>query len=236
MKYIIMSIVFLLSSVVLTHAQTATMPKTPPAALPKAPAGAVAKGPCDAEMKAAMKNMPKIEPGKDPKSMPKPNVNSAEVKALQECMKKNAPKGGAPAPTTPPPSDANAKITDPTKGKVKAPPAGTPPAAPVKAGFPPAGKQGANTTTSQCVNITKELKVGTQDAEVIALKKFLSAEGLLQGVQNTNYFGAATEKALKEWQKKKGIAQSGTTDGKTRAALNQCTQKQTSTTKVPAQK
>jgi hypothetical protein len=233
MKYIGTSIALVLSTVVLAHAQTATMPKTP-AALPKTPPGALAKGPCDAEMKAAMKNMPKIEPGKDPKSIPKPDTNSAEAKALQECLKKNAPKGGAAAPTMPPSGEANQKMIDPTKGKTKAPPAGTPPAAPVKTGFPPAGNQG--TSTSQCANITKELKVGVQDAEVIALKKFLTTEGVLQGTQNTNYFGPATEKALKAWQQKKGIAQTGVTDGKTRAALNLCAQKQTSTTKVPTKK
>ncbi len=224
MKYIVTSIIVVCSSVCIAYAQTTTTPRAPSVpATPKVPAGVLPKSPCDAEMKAAAKNIPKIEPGKDPKSMPKPDINSKEAKALQDCLKKNAPKGGAAAPVKPPSGSADAKIPDPTQMKVKAPSAGTPPAAPQKNGLPPAGKAAAPATTVlQCPSISKALQVGTRDAEVIALKKFLTAEGLLQGVQNTDYFGAVTEKALKAWQQKKGIAQTGITDEATRAAIKNC--------------
>lgn len=217
MKYIIATICALMCSALFAHAQTATLPKIPD--MPKAPSD-MPQSPCDTEMKAAMKNLPKIEPGKDPKFMPKPDVNSKEAKALQDCLKKNAPKGATAAPLKPANGSAEMKAIDPTK--LKAPPAGAP-AAPVANGAVQTVKKGPQTTTTaQCPNLTKLLKVGSKDAEVITLKKFLTSEKVLQGTQNTDYFGPATEKALKEWQKKKGIVQSGTTDVATRAAIKNC--------------
>ena len=237
MKYLVTGIIVICSSVLIAHAQTATSPKQPSSSAPKAPAmpttpkvpsGVLPKSPCEAEMKAATKNLPKVEAGKDPKSLPKPNMNAPEAKALQDCLKKNAPKGGAAAPVSPPSGGATAKVVDPTKVKVQAPPPATPPVGLGKTDSTKTGAQGVvkqgtqNIPVQQCPTITKVLQIGTRDNEVIALKRFLASEGVLQGVQNTDYFGAVTEKALKEWQKKKGIAQSGTTDTATRAAIKNC--------------
>lgn len=83
---------------------------------------------------------------------------------------------------------------------------------------------------TSCPQITKYLTVGSRDAQVIQLKQFLIKEGVLTGVTLTTYFGAATESALKQWQKKKNIVSSGTpkttgygaTGPKTRSALALC--------------
>lgn len=182
------------------------------AEMPAAPKDMVAPGsmpamPCQAEMKAAMKNMPKGGPPTADKKGTPVEDNSKEGKALRDCMKKNAPKapsGGQAAKVQP--GTATAPIKKPTTDSAN----------------PAAQKPSSTPQTQQCVTITKELKITTQDAEVIALKKFLIAEGILKGVQSTNYFGPATETALKAWQKKKGITQTGVTDVKTRAALKAC--------------
>lgn len=199
----LLTLTALLMSGTFVAAQKPDLPKDMPA-----PGAMPTNMPCAAEMKAAMKNMPKMTaPTGDAKLTTPPEDTSPEGKALKECLKKNAPK----APT----SGTQA-------AKIQA--GGTIPAVkkPTSADTAVVKKQTTPAKAQQCVTITKLLKVSSQDAEVIALKKFLAAEGHLKGVQNTNYFGPATETALKAWQKKKGLTQSGTTDTKTRAALKVC--------------
>jgi Putative peptidoglycan binding domain/Hypothetical glycosyl hydrolase family 15/Thrombospondin type 1 domain len=74
-----------------------------------------------------------------------------------------------------------------------------------------------------CPSITSFLTVGAKHPQVIVLKKFLGAEGLLKGVSNTSYFGPSTAAALKTWQRKQGIEATGATGPKTRGALKNCT-------------
>lgn len=215
-------------SVSIASAQTADMPNMPKA-------GALPKGPCDAEMKAVMKSAPlpaagDAAPTGTPKT--KPDVNSKESKALQDCLKKNAP----PAPTAAPIQAAGSGATMPDLKKVKAP-SGMQAPAPVKTPTTSAKVSDQQKSNTSCVQITKELKIGSKDAEVVVLKKFLAQAGDLKGVQNTDYFGPATEKALKAWQKKKSIKETGITDVTTRTALKNCTAgntlpKKTGTTKT----
>ncbi len=88
----------------------------------------------------------------------------------------------------------------------------------------------AEAQSIECPVITKYLTVGTRDAQVIVLKKYLTNEKLLVGTQVTNYFGPATEKALQAWQKKKGLVAVGApattgfgaTGPKTRLLLKNC--------------
>jgi hypothetical protein len=249
---LIISGALLCSLSLVAHAQTP----------PKAPSG-LPSNPCEQEMKAMMNSMPAVKPGVTGKGAPPAPPSTAASKAFEECMKKNGPKlpGGqkAPAPgklpdptktpavkippnqtvkNAPPPgvkmpaNDKNAKPIDPTK--IKAPPARVKPAAimknPPKAGVQPGSKGGP------CPVITKELKVASRDAEVVVLKTFLASEGLLTGVQNTSYFGPATEKALKEWQKKKGLTESGVTDAKTQAAMKNCAPAAPAKTTTPKKK
>lgn len=238
MKYITVNLVIFLSTTCITHAQTATMPKAPPQqpsqTAPAAPTAAPAAastgmlplngGPCEAEMKAAVKKMSEIAPGKNIQALTPAEMNTPEAKAVQDCLKKNASKGGAAAPLIPSAGKTGAVVPSSSKTQVKATQTGAPAAASIKNMPPPVVKQSVKEVSTQCPHITKDLKVGLWDAEVIVLKKFLAQEGVLKGIQNTNYFGPMTEKALKEWQKKKGIAQSGMTDTATRAAIKNCTQ------------
>lgn len=76
---------------------------------------------------------------------------------------------------------------------------------------------------TSCPTITQYLTVGSRTTQVVVLKKYLAAEGLLSGVSNTNYFGPSTASALKKWQVQKGIEPTGATGPKTRTALKNCT-------------
>lgn len=68
-------------------------------------------------------------------------------------------------------------------------------------------QSGVATTTT--VTFTKTLTVGVKDKEVLALQKILVKEKLLIAGNATGYFGPATQKALKAWQKKNKISQTG---------------------------
>ncbi len=88
--------------------------------------------------------------------------------------------------------------------------------------FPPVSL--AQTQNTTCPQITAFLQKGIRHPQVLTLKLFLGAQGLLTDVSNTNYFGENTETALKAWQKKNTIEPVGVTGPKTRAALKNCMQ------------
>ncbi len=95
----------------------------------------------------------------------------------------------------------------------------------------------ANAQTS-CPLVTKNLSLGSQDQQVILLKRYLVGLGLMSQNQYSAYFGPLTETALKKWQTNKGIVSSGTrastgygaTGPRTRAALVACNKSGTSST------
>jgi hypothetical protein len=84
-----------------------------------------------------------------------------------------------------------------------------------------------NTTaqTTSSYSFTKYLyvgltKVGVADADVSALQKRLTADGLFSG-PITGYFGPLTKTAVIAYQKKFGLSQAGVVGPSTRAMLNQ---------------
>lgn len=68
-------------------------------------------------------------------------------------------------------------------------------------------------------NFTEFLNVGSQNAQVTALQKQLTADGLYSG-PITGYFGTLTEVAVGKFQAAHGIATKGYVGPSTRAALN----------------
>jgi peptidoglycan hydrolase-like protein with peptidoglycan-binding domain len=68
-------------------------------------------------------------------------------------------------------------------------------------------------------NFTLNLQLGSKGEDVTQLQNVLIAEGLLQS-EATGYFGALTKAALKLYQAKYGISQTGTVGPLTRAQLN----------------
>jgi len=69
-------------------------------------------------------------------------------------------------------------------------------------------------------NFTRALVAGTRGTEVAELQKKLIAEKLLSPGLATGFFGSLTANAIKAFQKKYGIEQTGTVGPKTRAQLN----------------
>ena len=68
---------------------------------------------------------------------------------------------------------------------------------------------GTNTKTYQTVDITKTLKFGMTDPQIMNLQKILVNLGLLTVTTPTNYFGSATRKAVQDFQCAQKIACSG---------------------------
>ena len=68
-------------------------------------------------------------------------------------------------------------------------------------------------------NFTQNLQLGSTNSDVTQLQTILIADGFLNGTA-TGYFGALTKAALKLYQAKNGISQTGTVGPATRAQLN----------------
>ena len=64
--------------------------------------------------------------------------------------------------------------------------------------------------TSGSCKITKALKLGTKDAEVTTLQRFLISKGYLATDNNSGYFGSMTQAALQKWQKANRLVSNGT--------------------------
>lgn len=85
-------------------------------------------------------------------------------------------------------------------------------------------------SAASCPMITVRLSNGSSHTQVIALKKFLVAEGVMGPNEYTKYFGPLTQAALQKWQCQKGIVCKGTpastgygaTGPVTRTALRNC--------------
>lgn len=74
-------------------------------------------------------------------------------------------------------------------------------------------------------HFVETLKKGKQDIEVEHLQEVLAAdEGLYPERLITGYFGTLTENALKRFQQKHNLPQTGITDAATQAKLNQVSQ------------
>ena len=70
-------------------------------------------------------------------------------------------------------------------------------------------------------SITYTLKKGMENAQVLKLQQTLARyPEIYPEASVTGYFGVATEKALKRFQKKYGLDQTGSTGPETRAILN----------------
>jgi len=79
----------------------------------------------------------------------------------------------------------------------------------------------ATTATTVATTFTQTLKRGSKGAEVLALQQKLKDLGYFPAnVEMVNNFGPTTQKAVKDFQKANGLAQSGTVDAATRALLN----------------
>lgn len=59
------------------------------------------------------------------------------------------------------------------------------------------------------IKFTKTLSLGSRNSEVLAMQKLLVAQKLLPIGSDTGYFGPATQKALKAWQKKNKLQANG---------------------------
>lgn len=75
--------------------------------------------------------------------------------------------------------------------------------APVSA---PAGASGS----SICYALTRSLSLGSSGSDVLALQKYLAAQGLLASGSATGYFDLATQAAVQHWQAAYGVVSSGT--------------------------
>lgn len=80
---------------------------------------------------------------------------------------------------------------------------------------------------SECVDISYNLRVGSRDVntdyQVSLLQDFLSPEYLYLPVGPTGYYGQATMRAVKAFQRDYGISQTGTVGPITRAKIKQLT-------------
>lgn len=80
-----------------------------------------------------------------------------------------------------------------------------------------------NTPINQCIKsnmtLSKSLKTGSSGIEVVVLKNFLANQGLYSEKVNTPY-DATTTLAVKEFQRKNGILQTGTVGPSTRVMIN----------------
>jgi hypothetical protein len=82
------------------------------------------------------------------------------------------------------------------------------------------GTQGQVLGAQSKFRFTLNLRIGSRGTEVTELQKVLIAGGFLKIAAPTGYFGPATQVALKAYQKKYGIPQTGTVGPLTRAQLN----------------
>jgi peptidoglycan/xylan/chitin deacetylase (PgdA/CDA1 family) len=81
------------------------------------------------------------------------------------------------------------------------------------------GTGGTSGSTGKYV-FTKTLVLGSNGTDVLELQKILIAEGFLKVANPSLYFRSLTQAALKLYQAKHGIEQTGTVGPKTRAELN----------------
>jgi peptidoglycan/xylan/chitin deacetylase (PgdA/CDA1 family) len=79
---------------------------------------------------------------------------------------------------------------------------------------------GGSTGSTDKYVFTKTLVLGSVNQDVLELQKVLKAEGFLKITTPTTYFGSLTQAALKLYQAKYGIQQTGTVGPLTRAQLN----------------
>jgi len=77
----------------------------------------------------------------------------------------------------------------------------------------------ATSSATSTYNFTEFLGVGSQNAQVTELQKYLTAKGFYSG-SITGYFGTLTEEAVVKYQAAHGITQAGYVGTNTRAALN----------------
>ncbi len=63
---------------------------------------------------------------------------------------------------------------------------------------------------NECINISKTMRKGVYDNEVIKLQTFLKKEGHFHHPHITRYFGPVTEKAVQDFQTTRNIVTSGT--------------------------
>jgi hypothetical protein len=82
-----------------------------------------------------------------------------------------------------------------------------------------AGSTNGSSAAASSYNFTELLNVGSQDAQVTALQKRLTADGFYSG-SITGYFGALTKAAVEKFQSAHGIDVKGYVGPSTRAALN----------------
>jgi len=68
----------------------------------------------------------------------------------------------------------------------------------------------ASASPSGCPALTRTLSKGSKGADVTQLQNFLIAQRDLASGNNSGYFGALTEAAVKSFQKRNGIVSSGT--------------------------
>lgn len=74
---------------------------------------------------------------------------------------------------------------------------------------------------AQCLTVTHDLSRGMRAPEVVALQKFLLAQGYLEGnpAHTTGFFGPITERSVLAFQASRQIPQTGRADLVTRAAV-----------------
>ena len=79
-------------------------------------------------------------------------------------------------------------------------------------------------SSATCVNITRDLFVGSRGTDVSSLQTFLVAQNYpgSGSWMVTGYFGEATKAAVRNFQSSRGISMTGVVDAATRAALANC--------------
>ena len=75
-------------------------------------------------------------------------------------------------------------------------------------------------TVVKSTPITEFLTIGSSDAQVLALQKFLAQNGFLKPQYETGYYGTLTQSAVKSFQSAHNIPTVGTVGPLTRAAIN----------------
>ena len=92
---------------------------------------------------------------------------------------------------------------------------GTLPPAPTPTPPPPAIPPRIIFTTNQ------NLSRGSKNNDVLVLQRFLTAQGLLDSINQTGFFGAITEQAVKTFQKQEGILVTGIVGPLTKAKIQE---------------